>query len=278
MSFISFSDMKKILLLSAVVLVAACSGKQEVTPTSQWTPVQAQEWYDAQPWLSGCDYIPSSAINQIEMWSEATYDPKQIDKELGWAEELGFNTMRVFLSSVVYRNDPEGLKSRMDDFLGICNRHGIRPLFVFFDDCWDPESAYGPQRAPKPGVHNSGWVQDPSKDLRADTTALFPVLEAYIKDIVGTFRGDERILLWDLYNEPGNSGYEDSSIPLVKNVFRAVGELVDAVQAKKTGCPLERVHGAKNVIEQTRVVRGFLKLQQVWFDRFQMLFDGTGNA
>ena len=271
MSFISFSDMKKILLLSAVVLVAACSGEQEVTPTSQWTPVQAQEWYDAQPWLSGCDYIPASAINQIEMWSEATYDPKQIDKELGWAEELGFNTMRVFLSSVVYRNDPEGLKSRMDDFLGICNRHGIRPLFVFFDDCWDPESSYGPQRAPKPGVHNSGWVQDPSKDLRADTTALYPVLEAYVKDIVGTFRGDGRILLWDLYNEPGNSGYEDSSIPLVKNVFRwaregGVSQPLSVGVWKKSLGALNAVQLAESDIITYHCYSGDLEKQQEAID------------
>ena len=218
--------MKRIVIAFAALgfLLAGCAPKEKISVSARWTPEAAQAWYDAQPWLSGCDYIPASAINQIEMWSADTWDPERIDQELGWAEELGFNTMRVFLSSVVYQNDPDGLKSRMDAFLKICAGHGIRPLFVFFDDCWDPASAYGKQRDPRPGIHNSGWVQDPSKALRADTTALYPVLEAYVKDIVGTFRGDERILLWDLYNEPGNSGYGESSIPLVKNVFRWVRE------------------------------------------------------
>lgn len=203
-------------LLCAIVAVGCTSN---VIPT-RWTPERAQEWYSALPWLSGCDYIPASAINQIEMWSADTYDPARIDTELGWAEELGFNTMRVYLSSVVYAHDPEGLKTRLDDFLTICDKHGIRPVLVFFDDCWNPESAYEKQPDPKPGIHNSGWVQDPSVSLRADTTALYPALEKYLKDIVGTFKDDQRVLLWDLYNEPGNSGHKETSIPLVKNAFR----------------------------------------------------------
>ncbi len=112
-------------------------------PSVRWSEQKAQLWYKSQPWLAGCNYIPASAINQIEMWSKDTFDPNQIDKELLWAQHLGFNTMRVFLSSVVWQNDAEGMKARMNQFLNICKKHGIRPLFVFFDDCWNAESHYG---------------------------------------------------------------------------------------------------------------------------------------
>jgi len=215
--------MKRLLIVSAAaaILAAGIFGcEKKVAPSEQWTPEQAQKWYSEQGWLSGCDYIPATAINQIEMWSEDTYDHDQIEKEMGWAEDLGFTTMRVFLSSVVWNNDPEGLKDRMDDFLDICSSHGVKPFFVFFDDCWDEKSAYGKQREPVPGKHNSGWVQDPSKALRADTTALFANLEAYVKDIVGHFRNDDRVLMWDLYNEPGNRHYDNESIPLLKNAYK----------------------------------------------------------
>ena len=215
--------MKRIIIaaLACIIALSGCTGKKTAaTATEQWTPEKATQWYAGQPWLSGCDFIPSTAINQIEMWSADTYDPKTADKELGWAEELGFNTMRVFLSSVVYANDPDGFKSRVDNFLSICSKHSIRPMFVIFDDCWNPESTYGKQPEPKSGIHNSGWLQDPSVSLRADTTALFTALEAYVKDVVGTFKDDSRILMWDLYNEPGNSNHGNTSIPLVKNVFR----------------------------------------------------------
>jgi hypothetical protein len=186
----------------------------------RWSEEKAQQWYAQQPWMAGCDYIPASAINQIEMWSKDTFDAKQIDKELGWAEGLGFNTLRVFLSSVVWENDATGFKSRINEFLTICHKHGIRPMFVFFDDCWNAESKYGKQPAPKPGVHNSGWIQDPSVSLRADTVKLYDVLGKYVKDIMTSFANDSRILMWDLYNEPGNSGHDMTSLPLLKRVFR----------------------------------------------------------
>jgi len=193
--------------------------------TNRWSVEKANAWYATQPWLSGCNYQPATAINQIEMWSNDTFDPATIDKELGWAEELGFTTMRVFLSSVVWKNDAANFKKRIDQFLAICDKHKIKPMFVFFDDCWKAESYYGKQPDPKPGVHNSGWVQDPSCSLRADTVKLFPVLEKYVKDILTSFAKDKRVLMWDLYNEPGNSNHGISSLPLLKNVFKWAREV-----------------------------------------------------
>lgn len=209
------------MLLAAVACIAlqSCNNTPATTAGQRWSEDKANAWYAKLPWLSGCDYIPATAINQIEMWSADTFDEKQIDKELGWAQELGFKTLRVYLSSVVYANDPEGLKQRMDKFLSICDSHGIRPLFVFFDDCWNKEAKYGKQPAPKPGVHNSGWVQDPSVSLRADTAKLYPELEKYMTDVISTFKDDQRILLWDLYNEPGNSGHLATSLPLLRKAF-----------------------------------------------------------
>lgn len=212
---------KLALLLCLLTMSMGSFAKKKVQqPVAQrWTVEKANAWYASKPWLRGCNYIPANAINQIEMWSRDTYDAKQIDKELTWAQELGFNTMRVFLSSVVYANDPDGMKQRMDNFLSICQKHGIQPLFVFFDDCWNPEATYGKQPEPKTGIHNSGWLRDPSMSLRKDTVKLYQSLSTYVKDILTTFGKDERILLWDLYNEPGNNGLTTQSLPLLRKVF-----------------------------------------------------------
>lgn len=209
-------------LLAAIILLFCSVMAQSASPvktSTRWTEQKAQEWYKSQPWLVGADYIPATAINQIEMWSKDSFDVRQIDKELSWAQNIGFNTMRVFLSSVVWKNDLKGMKSRMDTFLNICNKHDIRPIFVFFDDCWNKESSYGKQPVPKSGIHNSGWVQDPSCSLRADTLKMFSELGKYVKDIVTTFAKDKRILMWDLYNEPGNSGHHATSLPLLRRAF-----------------------------------------------------------
>ena len=211
----------KLLLIACLLLASpgTFAKKKAVPPAQRWTEEKANAWYAGQPWLTGCNYIPASAVNQIEMWSADTYDANQIDKELGWAQKLGFNTMRVFLSSVVYANEPDGFKSRIDNFLTICKQHGIRPHFVFFDDCWAPESHYGKQPAPKTGIHNSGWVRDPSMSLREDTVRLYADLGKYVKDILTTFGADDRILMWDLYNEAGNNQQKTMSLPLLRKVF-----------------------------------------------------------
>lgn len=220
----------KNILLCAIgvcsLFMSSCQSKQAVLSTApRWSEQKANDWYAPLPWMAGADYINADAINQIEMWGGDTYNHDQIDKELTWAEDLGFKTLRVYLSSVVYEHDPEGLKTRMDDFLNICQRHGIRPLFVFFDDCWNAESSYGKQPAPKPGIHNSGWVRDPSASLRKDTVSLYPKMEKYLKDILTTFKDDDRVLLWDLWNEPGNSNQGVRTLPMLKRVFEWAREV-----------------------------------------------------
>jgi hypothetical protein len=139
------------------------------------------------------------------MWQASSWDPSTIDRELGWAKHFGMNTMRVYLHDLAYEQDPAGFKGRMAEFLAISAKHGIRPMFVLFDSCWDPDPALGPQRPPIPGVHNSGWVQSPSRDDLLDG-AEEAGFRRYVEDVVGTFASDDRVLAWDLWNEPDNPG------------------------------------------------------------------------
>jgi hypothetical protein len=188
-------------------------------PATQWSKEKANEWYSTHKWIIGADYIPSNAINQLEMWQANTFDSSINDKELGYAENIGFNTMRVFLHNLAWKEDTDGFKKRMNTFLNIADKHHIQILFVFFDDCWNKIPTTGTQPSPKPGIHNSGWVQDPGQPASSDTSN-FPGLELYVKDILTTFAHDKRILLWDLYNEPGNSGKGDASLPLLARIFQ----------------------------------------------------------
>jgi hypothetical protein len=171
--------------------------------TTQWTPAKAQTWYSQQRWLVGSNYIPTDAINQLEMWQADTFNPAQIDKELGWAEGIGMNTMRVFLHDQLWAQDEAGFRKRLDEFLAIAAKHGIKPMLVLFDSCWDPNPKPGPQHPPIPGVHNSGWVQSPGRAGLADA-ANYPKLKAYVQGVIRAFAQDPRILGWDLWNEPDN--------------------------------------------------------------------------
>jgi hypothetical protein len=190
--------------LAVVVLVSTCLYAQD----ARWTESQANDWYAKQPWLVGANFIPADAVNELEMWQADTFNPSEIDRELGWAESIGMNTMRVFLHDALWAQDPEGFKHRIDQFLAIAAKHHIRPVFVLFDSCWDPDPKLGPQRPPIPGVHNSGWVQSPGRAELQDASK-YPALKTYVQGVVGAFGKDARVLAWDVWNEPDNGN--DSS-------------------------------------------------------------------
>ena len=210
------------LAVAAVVAFSLFSvplnGQDPKRVPARWTAERARAWAGAQPWALGCNYTPRTAINTLEMWQAATFDPAIIDQELGWAEGLGFNAVRVFLHYLPWEQDAGGFLRRLERFLEIADSHHIGTMFVLFDDCWNPEFGVGPQPAPRPGVHNPGWVQCPGPDL-LESPGRWGILESYTRGIVGFFRGDRRVLAWDLYNEPGNSGYGSRSLPLLEKVF-----------------------------------------------------------
>jgi hypothetical protein len=173
--------------------------------------------------------MPSTAINQLEMWQAESFDPATIDRELGYAEGLGFNTARVFLHNLLWTQDSEGFLGRMEQFLKLADKHHIKPIFVFFDSCWDPDPKLGRQHDPKPFVHNSGWVQSPGRAYIEHPERL-DELKGYVEGVLGHFRDDQRIAFWDLFNEPdnlNNNSYgqiEDpnkrqASLTLLKKVF-----------------------------------------------------------
>lgn len=199
--------------------------KEERNRMKRWSAKQAREWYDSLPWLVGCNFIPSTAINQLEMWQAETYDPRSIDRELNWAKDLGFNTIRVYLHDLLWSYDRDGFIMRIYDFLGIADHHKIKVIFVLFDDCHGPDPQFGPQPLPIRGVHNSGWKQSPGRELvlqfhdnKVSKTERIR-LQNYVHSVLTEFSDDKRILMWDIYNEPGASNYGDRSNELLKTVW-----------------------------------------------------------
>lgn len=210
---------RKGILLIILLLTLA-----EISFAQQWSVEKANDWYQKQPWLVGCNFLPSSAINQIDMWQDESWDPATIKKELTWAEELGFNCVRVYLHDLVYAAEKKLLLDKMDQFLVICEERGIKPLFVFFDDCHYAQPKMGKQPDRIAGVHNSGWKQSPGyyTNLAYTNNSISrkkaKSLEKYVKGVINHFKDDNRILGWDLYNEAGREG--NQSDKLVADVWR----------------------------------------------------------
>lgn len=171
--------------------------------TDRWTAERAHAWFAGQPWLVGCNFTPSYAINQLEMWQAETFDLAAIDAELALAAGAGMNAVRVYLHDLLWTQGPDDFLARIDAFLAVAQRHGIGTMLVLFDSCWDPHPAPGPQPAPRPGIHNSGWVQSPGMKALADK-AEHDRLEAYVRGVASRFRDDPRVIVWDIWNEPDN--------------------------------------------------------------------------
>ena len=212
-------------------------------PDRRWSVERAQAWWDEQPWFAGCNFIASTAINQLEMWQADSFDPETLERELGFASELGFTVVRVYLHDLLWDDAAEGFCERVDAFLDMASRAGIQTMFVLFDDVWCVDSKRGPQPAPYPGRHNSGWVQAPGlAALRAypNDTALQERLERYTKGVLGAFGRDSRVAVWDLYNEPGgfpsplDEPVGDACLPLLADVF-AWARDVDPLQPLTSG-------------------------------------------
>lgn len=214
------------LLLATLLAIAPMA---HATEAARWTPAQAESWYAKQEWLVGANYTTSNAINQLEMFQADTFDPEAIDRELRWAhEQFGMNTMRVYLHDLLWQQDPEGFLKRVDTFLSIADKHGIRPMLVLFDSCWDPDPKLGPQHRPIPGVHNSGWVQSPSRHMLVDP-ANDKHFREYVEGVVGAFANDKRVLAWDLWNEPDNPGGGNYMDKQLKGEQERIAELLPQI-------------------------------------------------
>lgn len=192
---------------------------------NRWTLERAKAWQASQPWRVGCNFFPSNAINPIEMWQAETWSPEVIDRELGWAADLGFNALRVYLHDLVWSADAVGFLQRIDAFLGIADARGMGVILVFFDDCHRTNPHPGPQPLPVRGVHNSGWSQSPGETIvRAFADGSVSKSERnrlrdYVQSVMRRFADDSRVILWDLYNETGQQGLGDTTLPLLKETW-----------------------------------------------------------
>ena len=203
--------MKKLFFLFICLILIQCQKSNPEKTSTRWSEEKIWSWYNDQPWLVGTNFITSSSINQLEFWQEETFDPELIEKELKLSASIGMNTHRVFLHDLLWEQDSIGFINRIDKFLEISDRNGIKTLLVFFDDVWHPVPNMGKQPEPIPHVHNSGWVQSPGAKILYDTLS-HNKLESYIKGVVTKFADDSRILAWDLYNEAGAAGIASHDI------------------------------------------------------------------
>ncbi|RYF86781.1 MAG: hypothetical protein EOO00_12940, partial [Chitinophagaceae bacterium] len=209
--------------ITCLCIVLACIKGLSQDSTLRWSEQKAWDWYNKQPWLCGFNYIPAYAINYTAMWDKTSYDPVAIDKELKLAASTGMNVLRAVLQYAVYEEDPAYFIKTLENFTGICAKNNIKFVPALFDDCvfgieHDPKT--GKQPEPLKGWYAWAWSPSPGHSMVVDHSTHLK-LEKYVEAIVSHFKDDQRILFWDLYNEPTNGGLGSASFPLLIKVVNA---------------------------------------------------------
>ncbi len=183
------SRMHTIVLLVGVslALVAAPLSAQNANEQAGATIEEVPDFSQ----IRGANYVPSYASTSVGMWKD--FDPQVIDRELALARRLSLNSVRVFLPYVVYEDDPQTFLKHVERFVELSASHNIRPMFVLFDSCFGDEPSLDKADSPT-------WVNNPGYSRIGKEH--WPRIERYASDVVGSFRGDSRVLMWDIMNEP----------------------------------------------------------------------------
>ena len=215
----------------------------------RWTKEEAWKWYSSRPWVMGLNYVPSITLHCAELWQEDTHDEvmKSVKKEFSLMEDIGLNSVRMFMPFSIWYYDREKFLLRLDKFLTALDKHGISMMPVIFNDCvgfGKPEDI-----RPKRSTgwhsydigHHGGHKDNPFTGERKrqgwiywDEEEWRPVMVEYLQALVGRFRCDGRIYAWDIWNEPGNSNRHNMSVPYLKRAFEITREL-DPIQPLTAG-------------------------------------------
>ncbi len=199
-----------------------------------WSPEKAWTWYKSKPWIVGWNYTPTTCVNATEWWQdEKKVSDSTIHRELKLGQQLGYNSVIVYLQYLVWLKDSAYCKERFSKFLALADQHNMTVTPTFFDDvnfiCSGDDcgnSHLGDQGEPNAGKLMSQWGASPGPKYVLDANQR-PNFKRYVQDFIKTFGQDKRILMWNMYNEPSNSGIGSRTYPLVELAF---------VWAREIGC------------------------------------------
>lgn len=208
--------------------------------TKRWSAEKAWQWYLERPWVMGINYVPSNTLHAIELWQEDTCEEvmKTVRSEFDLMESVGLNGVRMFLPFHQWYHERNGYMDRLERFLDELGARGITMMPVLYNDCVgfgrpaqvQPQATHGWQKYDI--GHHGGHRENPFTGECArtgwclwDEPEWHPVLEEYLRDMIGRFGKDQRIYAWDIWNEPGNSNRHDMSIPYIKRSFEVAREM-----------------------------------------------------
>ncbi|MBO5312367.1 MAG: cellulase family glycosylhydrolase [Clostridia bacterium] len=201
----------------------------------KWSNERAWEWYNSRPWIRGCNYMCADCVNRVDQWQALHFDEylKTTENELKLMKELGFNSVRLILEYVVWKEEHEGFLERFERYISLCDSYGISCMIVLANDCMPPKTElwkmpYIGEQKYDWGYHGGrkhsqhGGHSCPAPHYYFDNPESTEDYYKMVREIVSLYKDDSRILMWDLFNEPGNSNRRDITLPFVKRMVSEV--------------------------------------------------------
>ena len=201
----------------------------------RWSKEKAWEWYNSRPWFRGCNYMSADCANRIDQWQELGFEERfaTTEKELKLMQETGFNTVRLIIEYVVWKEEHDGFMERFDRYLSLCAKYGISAMIVLANDCMPPKTErwkmpYVGEQQYDLGYHGGkmhsqhGAHPGPAPHFYLDDAESREDYLRMVEEIVTKYKDDERVCIWDVYNEPGNSYRKDITLPNLKKMFKSV--------------------------------------------------------
>ena len=223
-----------LIALTATVATNVLAGRQ-----GPWTKEKAWAWQDAQPWYRGCNYMPVSAANRVDQWQSYGSEERfaEVEREFALAKEIGFNAMRLIIEwqgFAVWLQEPDAFRANFERYLALMEKYGLKAFVVLGNDCSRPKFMWTMPKLGEQeydvGYHGGrrktqhGGFSEPGY-LIVDEPEYREKFFAFCRELVTKYAHDGRVVMWELWNEPGAGNRGMMSAQILKDLFALCWEI-----------------------------------------------------
>ena len=204
----------------------------------RWSKEKAWKWYNSHTWIRGCNYMSADCVNRVDQWQALHFEErmKTTEEELRLMRELGFNSVRLILEYVVWEKEHDSFLTRFERYISLLDKYGISAMIVLANDCMPPKTELWKmpdigEQAYDVGYHGGrkhsqhGRHAGPAPHYYFDEHESCEKYFEMVNEIVTLYKNDPRILMWDLFNEPGNSQRSGITLPILKRMVEVVRKI-----------------------------------------------------
>ena len=199
----------------------------------RWTKEKAWEWYRSQRWIRGFNGYPSNCVNRVAMWQSYKHREvfEEIEREFELAKETGLNAVRAIVQFEVWLYEHDSFMSNLEEYFSLADRYGIKVMLVLGNDCNVPKDFYTFKLGEQPvdwGYHSgikrgqhSGTHTEPGYQLN-DEPEYREKFYQMADELAAKYARDERLQIWDVWNELGAGRRGDMSLEMAQRCFEII--------------------------------------------------------